>query len=145
MPSNYETFWQFERYAVVGHTARRPFPRLTYGGLRKNKKTVFAVDPSKKEVEGDPAYSDLNELPARVGAIVLEVPKDETLTWVQKAIDAGIKDIWLHMNTDTPEALALANAQGANLRHGTCAVMYLNRGFSGHAIHGFIMKMLGRY
>jgi hypothetical protein len=145
MPSNYETFWQFERYAVVGHTARRPFPRLTYGGLKANKRAVYAVDPSIEAIDGDATYSDLNRLPGAVDAIVIEVPRDETEMWVQKAVDAGIKDIWLHMKTDTPQALALASKQGASVRHGTCAVMYLNHGFSAHAIHGFIMKMLGKY
>jgi predicted CoA-binding protein len=145
MPSDYETFWQFERYAVVGHSTRRAFPRLTYGALRKGHKTVYAIDPSVNTIEGDPAYADLSALPGPVDALVIEVPKDETHLWVQKAADAGIKEVWLHMNTDTPEALAIAKDKGLRLRKGTCAVMYLNRGFSRHAIHGFIMRLLGRY
>lgn len=145
MPSDYETFWQFQRYAVVGHSAKRPFPRLTYGGLKRNNKTVYPIDPNAKSIESDPAFADFNGLPESVEAVVIEVPKDETQSWVQKAADAGIKNVWLHMNTDTPEAVATANTHGIHLRKGTCAVMYLNRGFSPHAIHGFIMKLMKRY
>ena len=145
MPSDYETFWQFERYAVVGHSAKRAFPRLTYGALKKNKKTVYAVDPSASTIENDPAFADLGALPGPVDAVVIEVPKDETQGWVQKAAEAGVHDVWLHMNTDTPEALATAEERGIHLRKGTCAVMYVNRGFSAHAVHGFIMKLLKKY
>ena len=145
MPSDYETFWQFESYAVVGHSAKRPFPRLTYGGLKRNKKKVYAIDPSASTVENDPTFASFDALPGPVDAVVLEVPREETRDWVQKAADAGIKNVWLHMNTDTPEALATANEKGIHLRKGTCAVMYLNRGFSPHAVHGFIMKLLKKY
>ena len=145
MPSNYETFWQLDRYAVVGHSARRPFPRLTYGGLKSMGKTVYAVDPSVDKVEGDPTYPDLDRLPGPVDAVVVEVPRDETRAWVEKAANAKVQDLWLHMNCDTPEAVALAQEHGIRLRTGTCAVMYVRRGFSPHAVHGFIRKLFGKY
>ena len=145
MPSDYETFWQFERYAVVGHSAKRPFPRLTYGALKKRGKTAYAVDPSVERIEQDPAYADFGSLPGSVNAVVLEVPKDETAEWVNKVAALGVKDVWLHMNTDSPEAIAAASQHSLRLRKGTCAVMYLERGFSAHAIHGFIMKLLKKY
>jgi len=145
MPSDHETFWQFTSYAVVGHSAKRPFPRLTYGALKENQKTVYAIDPSASSIENDPAYASFAALPGSVEAVVLEVPKEETQGWVQRAADAGIKNVWLHMNTDTPEALATANENGLLLRKGTCAVMYLTHGFSPHSIHGFIMKLFNKY
>ncbi len=74
MTSDYESFWQLKSYAVVGHSARRPFPRLTYGGLKDNGKQVYAVDPSAKRIEGDPAYDDLQSIPAPCDAVVVEVP-----------------------------------------------------------------------
>jgi uncharacterized protein len=145
MASDYESFWNFERYAVVGHTAKRPFPRLTYGALKKNKKTVYAVDPSTNTIDQDPAYIDFVAMPGPVEAAVLELPKDETATWVEKAANAGIKNIWLHMNTDTSEALAIAKERGIQVRKGTCAVMYLKKGFTYHAIHAGIMKLMKKY
>ena len=145
MPSDYETFWQFDRYAVVGHSAKRPFPRLTSGALKKNKKTVYAVDPSASTIENDPSYADLSALPGPVDAVVVEVPKEETQAWVQKAAAAGVKNVWLHMKTDTPEALEAAASAGIQVRKGTCAVMYLTQGFSPHAVHGFFMKLMKKY
>jgi predicted CoA-binding protein len=145
MASDYESFWQFGRYAVVGHSAKRAFPRLTYGGLKARGKTVYAVDPSAEKIEGDPAYPDLGALPGEVDAVVLEVPREETRDWVKQAAEAGIQDLWMHMNTDTPEALAVARDAGIRARHGTCAVMYLKQGFTYHSIHRYINRWLGKY
>ena len=61
------------------------------------------------------------------------------------AADAGIRDVWIHMRMDTPEALALAREKGINVRSGTCAVMYLMPGFTYHSIHRWIMKIAGKY
>jgi predicted CoA-binding protein len=145
MTSEHERFWQFERYAVVGHSAKRPFPRLTYGALKKNGKTVYAVDPSATQVDADPAYPDFTALPGPVDGIVFELPRVETAAWLEKAAEFGVKDVWLHMNTDSPEALAVATARQLRVRKGTCAVMYLEHGFSPHKVHGWVMKLLKRY
>jgi uncharacterized protein len=145
MPSEHETFWLMSRYAVVGHSKLRPFPRLTYGALKKSKQTVYAVDPSTDRIEGDPCYPSISALPGPVDAVVIEVPAIETLQWVKLAVDHGVKDIWLHRNTDSPEAVAFAKEHGIRLRTGTCAVMYLHRGFSPHAVHGFIRRLMGKY
>jgi predicted CoA-binding protein len=145
MASEYETFWNNRSFAVVGHAAKKNFPRLTYRGLKKLGKVVFAVDPSADEIEGDRAYAGLDALPEKVDAVVLEVPKEETKHWVSKAAEAGINDVWIHMQRETPEALALAKEKGLNVRSGTCAVMYVTPGFTFHSIHKWIMKLVGKY
>jgi predicted CoA-binding protein len=144
MPSFHQSFFENTSFAVIGHSAKKPFPVLTYGGLKKHGKTVFAIDPSVDTIEGDPAYPGFEELPESVEAVVIEVPRQETREWVSKAAAAGITELWLHMSADTPEALALARDKGLNLRHGTCAVQYLDRRFP-HSIHALIRKLLGRY
>ena len=145
MASDYEMFWEKRSFAVVGHLAKKNFPRLTYRGLKKRGKAVFPVDPSAHEIEGDKAYASLEVLPQKVDAVVLEVPKDETRDWIAKAAEVGIKDVWIHMQRDTPEALALAKEKGMNARSGTCAVMYLTPGLTYHSIHKWIMKLVGKY
>jgi len=145
MGSNHEDFFLKSSFAIVGHSAKKNFPKLTYGGLKQMGKTVYAVDPGSNEIEGDKAYPDLASLPGKVEAVVLELPKEETADWVAKAAEAGIKDLWVHMNTETDEALVLAREKGMNLRTGTCAVMYVTPGFSFHSFHKWIMKLRGKY
>jgi uncharacterized protein len=145
MASPRESFWDHESFVVVGHTAKRSFPKLTYKGLKNAGKTVYAVDPSAGEIEGDKTYPDLASLPGAVEAAVLELPKDETASWVERAADAGVAAVWIHQQTDTPEALELARTRGLEVCAGTCAVMYVTPGFSGHAPHRWIMKLIGKY
>jgi predicted CoA-binding protein len=145
MTSNYETFFDLDRYAVVGRSAAKPFPLLSYRGLKRHGKTVYAVDPSAERIDGDTAYPDLAALPGPVDGLIVEVPKQETKDWIAAAAAAGIKDVWVHMAHDTPEAVALAAEQGINLRTGTCAVMYLSPSLSIHGIHKAIMKLTGKY
>ena len=145
MASNYETFWEKISFAVVGNEAKKNFPVLTYRGLKNLGKQAYAVDPSAGEIEGDKAYATLAELPKKVEAVILEVPKEETAEWVASAAEAGIRDLWIHMGRDTPEALALAEEKGMNVRSGTCAVMYVTPGFTFHSVHKWIMRLTGKY
>ena len=145
MSSNFETFWDHRSFAVIGHEVKKNFPILTYRGLKKMGKTVYPVDPSVQRIEGDRAYADLACLPDRAEAAILEVPKEETAAWVEQAAEAGIRDVWIHMGRDTPEALALAKEKGLNVRSGSCAVMYVTQGFTYHSIHKGIMKLIGKY
>lgn len=145
MGSQYEDFWTHESYAFVGHSAKRNFPRLSYTKLKARGKKVFAVDPSAETIEGDRAYPDFASLPEPVEAAVLEPPREETADWVGKAADAGIRDVWIHMGRDTPEALAVAKERGVHLLTGTCAVMYVEQGFSYHSVHRWINKLIRKY
>jgi predicted CoA-binding protein len=145
MASQRESFWDHASFVVVGHTGKRNFPKLTYKGLKSSGRTVFAIDLGGAEVEGDETYPDLASLPGAVEAAVLELPKDETAEWVGRAADAGCSAVWIHQQTDTPEALQIAEQRGLEVCSGTCAVMYVTPGFSGHAPHRWIMKLIGKY
>jgi len=146
MPSTREEFWNQSSYVFIGDSrGKRAFPKLSYEGARKLGKTVYAVDPAGGTVEGDAVYPDLSSLPGPVDAAVLEVPKEDTAAWVERVADAGIKNVWIHQQTDTPEALQLAKDRGLRTESGTCAVMYVRPGFSPHAIHRFVMKVTKKY
>jgi predicted CoA-binding protein len=145
MGSEHEDFWSHGSYAVVGHSTEKGFPRLTYAALKKRGNKVFPVDPSVDDVAGDRTYPDLESLPVKVDAVVLEVPREETASWMAKAADAGIVNVWIHMNRDTPEAIALAKERGLQVLTGTCAVMYVQQGFSYHSIHRWLNQATGKF
>jgi predicted CoA-binding protein len=146
MASAHEVFWTHASFAFVGHSTKASFPRISYGEAKKRGKRVFAVDPSVEQIDGDRTYPDLRSLPEKVDGIVIEGPREETLDVVRQAADAGIKNVWVHMNRDTAEAVEFARQQGLNILTGTCAVMYLTQGgFSVHSIHKWLNKLLGKY
>ena len=78
MPSKHEQFWTLSSFAFVGHSAKKPFPVLSFREARNLGKTVFPVDPSVDRIDDSPAYPDLESLPEKVEAAVLESPKEET-------------------------------------------------------------------
>ncbi|MBK1645195.1 CoA-binding protein [Thiocapsa imhoffii] len=145
MLSNHETFFALDRFAVVGRSQVKPFPLLSYRRLKALGKTVHAIDPSTDRIDGDPAYPDLAALPGPVEGLIIETPKAEVHDWVSAAAALGIRDVWVHQRHETPEALAVAETHGINLRTGSCAVMYLDPGVSVHGLHKLIMKLTGRY
>jgi len=146
MPSEKETFFNLSCFAVVGNSDLKRFPVLTYGNLRLLGKTVFPVElGSPSSVEGDRAFKSLAELPGPVEGVIIELPKEHVMAVAQQAAQAGIKHVWLHMGSDTPEVLTFCREQGMQVRRGTCAVMYTKQGLSYHSIHKLIMKLTGRY
>jgi predicted CoA-binding protein len=145
MPSAHERFWDHESFAFVGHSSEKPFPELSFSELRKQGRRVFAIDASTDEVGGDRTYPGFDALPDRVEAAVLEVPREETLAWIDRAADAGIRSVWIHMGRDTPEALARAKERGIDALTGTCAVMYVKPGFSYHTLHKWVSQLTGSY
>jgi predicted CoA-binding protein len=143
--STFEDFWRHRSFAVVGHAEKKRFPFLTFRGLRNMGKTALPVDPSADEIEGERAYANLASLPHPVDAAVIEVPREETRDRVADAAAAGIRHVWIHMGSETPEALELGRELGLDVRSGHCAVMYLNHGFNYHALHRWASKLAGNY
>jgi predicted CoA-binding protein len=123
MLTEHEQFWTQSSYAFVGHAAKSSFPHLSYGEAKRRGMKVFPADPSLNSVDGDKAYPDLSALPEKVAAVLLEVPKKEMRSWVERAADAGVTSVWMHRGRDTPEALSLAREKGMTVLTGTCAVM----------------------
>jgi HAE1 family hydrophobic/amphiphilic exporter-1 len=127
LPSAHEHFWEQGSFAFVGDTAGRGFPKRSYRELRRQGKKVFAVDASADEIEGDPSHPDLKSLPEKVDAVVLDVPSEQTRDWVERAADAGIRNVWIHIGRDTPEALELAEERGLNVLTGNVKPSFSSR------------------
>ncbi len=146
MPSDKEQFFQLHSFAVIGNSSTKKFPVITYRNLRRMGKKVYPVDlGGRSSIEGDRAYGSLAALPEPVDGAIVEVKKADTLDAVKAVAAAGIKEVWLHQLSDTPEALAFCREQGAHVRHGSCAVMYTNDRLSYHTVHQKLARLLGKY
>lgn len=141
MPSHRESFFQHQTYAVIGNSAQKPFPKLTLRGLRRMGKSVHAVDLGGR---ADNTLSKIADLPEGVQAAVVEVPRSATFDVVKQVAERGIKQLWLHQLSDTPEVLDFCKREGIDVRHGSCAVMYTGAG-SYHALHRRLAKLMHRY
>ena len=142
---NYQAFWTNTSFAIVGNSLKMSFPKISYTELKKQGKKVYPIDLGAETVEGEQVFKDLTEISEDIDAAILEIPKDQTLQWIEKAAEKGIKSIWIHMGCESPEAIALAKEKDINLFYGTCAAMYLVPGLSYHSIHKWINKIIGKY
>jgi hypothetical protein len=140
--SSKSDFFSDERFILVGDTGSRKFPLFTKRFLEERGKTVYAVD-----LGGSEGYlRSLDEAPADAQAVIVEVPKERTEQVVTAALQKGVKKVWMHQMTDTPEALAACTTAGVRVETGGCSVMYLApSGLSPHSIHRGIWKLIGRF
>jgi predicted CoA-binding protein len=144
MPSAYARFWEHKSFVVIGDSATKGFPLLTYRGLKKMGKKVIPIDLGADVVDGDKAFRKIEEIPGPVEAAVLEVPREKTAEILTRVAAAGIRDVWIHQKTDTPQALETARKQGLSVLTGNCAVIYVNP-TSFHKVHRWIWRLLGKY
>ena len=143
--SNYQTFFEGDSYILIGNSQKRIFPKLTFQGLINSGKKVYPVDPGLTELDGHKVYQDLIDAPQEIDGLIMEVPVGESEFWVEKAIELGVKNVWIHQRCESPEAIKKAEDAGINLLTGTCAVMYLTHGFNIHGIHRGINKIFNKY
>jgi predicted CoA-binding protein len=112
------SFFELESFAVVSATDLRPFPHAVYRALRERGATVHAVDLSGvRYIAGDEASPSLEDLPAPVQAVLIDLPRARTLGVIRQASAAGARAIWL-LDGESPEALQLADELGLLLERG---------------------------
>ena len=86
MPSECEGFWDATSYAIVGRqSSKKAYPKITYGALKEQGKTVYPIDVGGQPVDGDKSYADFASLPSPVEAAVLELP-ESTLRFPKERI-----------------------------------------------------------
>jgi predicted CoA-binding protein len=145
MPSQKETFFEHQTFAVIGNTDLKAFPKLTLRGLRRMGKKVHPVDLGGRSAgSSEKMLSKVDDLPEGVEAAVVEVPRRATMDVVEQLNQRGIKNLWLHMQSDSPEVLDFCKREGIDVRYGSCAVMYTGAG-SYHALHRRLAKLFRRY
>lgn len=88
---------------------------MTY--LRHNMK-AYPVNPRVKEINGQPVFSTLSELPEKVESISVITPPPVTEKVVDDAIAAGVKNVWMQPGAESQAAVEKAEQAGINVIHG---------------------------
>jgi predicted CoA-binding protein len=146
MASDKARFFDSPSFVVVGNTVAKGFPVISYRNLRRMGKTVYPVDlGGAAQIEGDEAFASVDAIPGQVEAAILELPRSATMDGLRAVVDAGIRRVWFHQKSDTPEAVSFCRQNGVDFHTGGCAVMYTNDRLSYHSIHKGLWKMLRRY
>jgi hypothetical protein len=82
--------------AVVGATANpSKYGNIIYHDLKSKGFKVFAVNPYRDEVDGDPCWRSLADLPEAPTIVDIVVPPARTLTVLQECLDLGLMNVWI--------------------------------------------------
>jgi predicted CoA-binding protein len=124
-------FLSLKSLAVVGASRdRAKYGNIVYRELRSRGLRVFAVNPMAGEIEEDPCYPTLGDLPEKVEGAVIVVPPEETERAVRAAIAAGIRAIWMQPGAESREAIRACEENGLSTVHNACVLVELRRAFS---------------
>ena len=140
-----ETFIQGKRIAFVG-VSRNPkkFGYSAYQELKARGYQVFPVNPAAQDIDGDRCYPSLEALNEKVDGVLVAVPPREAAKILREASRAGIRNVWLQQQSESPEALAAAEELGLSLISKKCILMYAPPVRSFHGLHRFFVKLVGQ-
>ena len=93
--------------AVVGATdTDGKYGGRIYRDLKGKGYRVFAVNPSRETVDGDPAYPSLSALPEAPGIVDIVVPPPVTLRTLEDARSLGYTRVWVQPGAEDDRVLA---------------------------------------
>ncbi len=121
--------------AVVG-ASRNPdkYGHMVYMDLKLAGKTVYGINPSGAEIDGDPTFASLSDLPVVPEAAVFVVPPAVTAQGLAECARLGIRDVWLQEGAEPENAAELIESLGLNGVYGGPCIMVLLR------THGLIAR-----
>jgi len=117
-------------FAVAG-VSRKPkgdAANHIYLKLKNSGYTVFPVNPNAEEVEGEPCFPDLKNLPHKPDGVVISTRPEVTEEIVRECIELGIPRVWMHRSfgegsvSDKATQLCLDN--NITVIAGACPMMY---------------------
>ena len=106
--------WANERvWAVVGASNdRSKFGNQIYLTLRRAGYTVYPINDHASEIEGDPAYRRLVDLPEPPAVVDIVIPPGRTIHVAKDAKAAGARCLWFQPGAEDPDAIRWAEENG---------------------------------
>jgi predicted CoA-binding protein len=138
------------RIAVTG-VSRHPKDHgsnVVYKRLRDRGYEVFAVNPHADEVEGDPCYPTLHDIPGGVDAVVIATRPDRAEATVRECEALGIDQVWMHRafgeGSVCDAATVHGRERGMTVIDGGCPLMFDPTADTGHKIMRFVLTRTGK-
>jgi hypothetical protein len=110
-------------WALVGATnAPRKFGNRILKDLRGAGYIVYAVNNRETQIEGQPAYRSLAELPVKPEVVDFVVPPDQTELVVRQCKELGLTRVWMQPGAESEAAIQYCRANGIQVVHDACAM-----------------------
>lgn len=145
-----DDFLAQRRIAMIG-VSRNPgdFSRSLFRELCAKGYDVVPVNPSAQEIEGKKSYVRVQDILPRVDGALIITPPSETRQVVHDCAQAGIRRVWMHsgggQGSVDAQAAEFCRHNGIRLVEGYCPFMFLPQTQLFHRIHGFVLKIAGKY
>jgi len=143
-------FLEEPRFAFIG-VSRDPkhFSRSLYAEFLKHEYTPVPVNARAEEIEGVPCFADVRNIQPAVNTALILTPPDQVFPAVRACREAGISTVWLYGIAGPkgldPAVLGYCREQGIRVVDGYCPFMFLPRSPFFHKLHGFALRVTGRY
>jgi predicted CoA-binding protein len=110
--------------AVVGATDDpTKYGGRIYRDLKSKGFTVYAVNPNRDTVDGDPAWPSLAALPEAPTIVDFVVPPPVTLRLLEEAKELGYTDVWIQPGAEDDAVIAYLDAEGFNSLVNACIMV----------------------
>ena len=143
-------FLSTKRIAVTGvsRKAEGHGSNAVYKRLRDRGYEVFAVNPNADEVEGDPCYHDLRDIPGGVDAVVIATKPEVAESTMRECAELGIKQTWMHRSfggaSVCDEATVYGREHGITVIDGGCPLMFEPTADVAHKFMRFVFTHNGK-
>ena len=110
--------------AIVGATDdSSKYGSVIYRDLKHKGFDVFAVNPNRETVDGDPSYKSLEALPVEPTIVNIVVPPQATLAVLQKAMELGHMNVWVQPGAESPEVMSYLTENNFNYLANACIMV----------------------
>jgi predicted CoA-binding protein len=110
--------------ALVGATDNaHKYGSIIYRDLKRKGFPVFAVNPYRQTVDGDPAYATLADIPEAPTVVNFVVPPEETLRVLEEAHELGYTDVWIQPGAESVRVLEYLEDAGFNYLASSCIMV----------------------
>lgn len=90
--------------AVIGATDHpTKYGGIIYRDMKGKGFPVFAVNPYRDTVDGDPCWPTVKDLPETPTIAVFVIPARRGLKVLEECAEAGIRNIWIQPGAFSPE------------------------------------------
>jgi predicted CoA-binding protein len=137
-----QDFLAKKKLAVIGVSRdTQQFSRRAYDFLKTNGFEVYPVNPNAEKIEDDKCYPSIKSLPEKVDRALVLLPPEKTMEVLPEIANAGIKNIWLQQQTESPQAIQFCKDHNINVVYGQCIFMFAEPVATFHRVHRWIKKV----
>lgn len=115
-------------WAVVGATNdRHKYGNRILRDLRRAGYNIYAVNLNESEIEDQPAYRTLADLPEKPDVVDIVVPPDQTEKIIRQCKELGLTRVWMQPGAESAEAIQYCHDNGIEVVHDACAMVQKRR------------------